>query len=178
MARYAFIFNQRRCIGCNACVVACQQSYQLPKDNQLNWVSINEEGKHPNIKMEFKPMLCGQCENPPCVPACPVDKATYQREDGIVMVNDRRCIGCRACIGACPYGARSLNEHSKKVVKCIFCVQQLTNDSIPYCVNTCPSDARFIVDLDNLSDEDNKLLNKATKVEDRDGANPLVYHIK
>lgn len=178
MARYAFIFNQRRCIGCNACVVACQQSYNIPADNQLNWVSIYEEGKHPNNKLEFKPMLCGQCENPPCIPPCPVNMATYQREDGVVMVNDRRCIGCRACIGTCPYGARSLNQKTNKVVKCIFCIQQITNEALPYCVTTCPTDARFIVDLDNLTDEESRLLNRATKVEDREGAKPFVYHIK
>ncbi|SES71211.1 4Fe-4S dicluster domain-containing protein [Anaerobranca gottschalkii] len=177
MARYAFIINQSRCVGCNACVVACQQSYHLPKENQLNWVNVKEEGKYPQVKLEFKPMLCGQCDNPTCVTSCPVDGATYQRKDGIVIVDEDKCIGCGVCVGACPYGARSINKNNNKVVKCTFCVQEVTNDDTSYCVKTCPTDARMLVDLDNLTPEQQKWLDKGKRLEERNGVKPFIYHI-
>jgi molybdopterin-containing oxidoreductase family iron-sulfur binding subunit len=104
--RWAMAIDLRRCIGCSACTIACVVENKLPPGVVYRPVLEEEVGEYPHVSRRFLPRPCMQCENPPCVPVCPV-KATYARPDGIVEVDYNACIGCRYCIAACPYGART-----------------------------------------------------------------------
>lgn len=177
MAKYAMVFDKEKCVGCNACVVTCQQGYQLPAENKLNWVEVKQSGSFPNIKMEFTPLLCAHCDDPVCVDACPVDGATYKTEDGFVLVDEEKCIGCTACVHACPYGARSMNTENNKAVKCTFCASRVTEGGGPLCVNTCITGARIFGDLDDPNSEVSKLLKQAEQLDDPKGIKPQVYYL-
>ncbi|MBI4494354.1 MAG: 4Fe-4S dicluster domain-containing protein [Chloroflexi bacterium] len=106
--RWAMAIDLRKCIGCSACTVACKAENKLPPGVVYRPVVEEEVGTYPNVSRRFTPRPCMQCENPPCVPVCPVS-ATYQRPDGIVEIDYNACIGCRYCIAACPYGARTFD---------------------------------------------------------------------
>ncbi|MDX9714680.1 MAG: 4Fe-4S dicluster domain-containing protein [Dissulfurispiraceae bacterium] len=96
----------KKCIGCHACTTGCMSENLTPPGIQYRPVRESEIGTFPNIALKFLPRPCMQCENPPCVKVCPV-KATYKREDGITIIDYNKCVGCRYCLVACPYGARS-----------------------------------------------------------------------
>lgn len=104
--KWSMVLDLRKCIGCSACTIACKSENVLPPGVVYRPVIDEEIGTYPNVTRRFTPRPCLQCENPPCVPVCPV-KATSKREDGIVVVDYHKCIGCRYCIVACPYNARS-----------------------------------------------------------------------
>lgn len=104
--RWAMVLDLRKCVGCSACTIACKAENVLPPGVVYRPVMDEEIGTYPRVTRRFTPRPCMQCENPPCVPVCPV-KATYKREDGIVAVDYHKCIGCRYCITACPYNART-----------------------------------------------------------------------
>ncbi|KJS87196.1 MAG: (4Fe-4S)-binding protein [Peptococcaceae bacterium BICA1-8] len=105
---WIMVLDQRKCIGCVSCTVACKAENALPPGVVYRPVIEREIGKYPNVRKSFLPRPCMHCENPPCVSVCPV-KATYKRPDGIVSINYERCIGCRYCLNACPYGARQFD---------------------------------------------------------------------
>lgn len=104
--KWAMVIDLRRCVGCNACTVSCIAENKTPPGIVYRPVLSWESGKYPNAKLNFLPRPCMQCDEPPCVPVCPVN-ATWKRPDGIVVIDYEKCIGCRYCVAACPYGARS-----------------------------------------------------------------------
>lgn len=104
--RWVMVIDTRKCVGCHACTVGCIAENKLPPGVVYRPVVTEETGEFPNVKLRFTPRPCMQCDNPPCVPVCPVD-ATWKRPDGIVSVDYDACIGCRYCVAACPYGART-----------------------------------------------------------------------
>jgi len=106
--RWAMVIDLRKCVGCHACTIACVVENKLPPGVVYRPVTEEQVGTYPNVTRRFMPRLCNQCDNPPCVPVCPV-KATYKRPDGIVAIDADRCIGCRYCIIACPYAARTFD---------------------------------------------------------------------
>ncbi|MFZ5808797.1 MAG: 4Fe-4S dicluster domain-containing protein [Chloroflexota bacterium] len=106
--RWVMVIDLRRCIGCHACTIACVAENKLPPGVVYRPVLTQEVGVYPQVTMRFLPRPCMQCENPPCTPVCPVN-ATYKNEEGVVVVDYDQCIGCRYCITACPYAARTFD---------------------------------------------------------------------
>src|SRR5262249_29845946 len=101
---FAWVIDQRKCIGCHACTTACKSENEVPLSVDRTWVKYVEKGSFPNAQRHFGVLRCNHCANPPCVEICPVS-AMFQRPDGVVEFNKNACIGCKACIAACPYDA-------------------------------------------------------------------------
>jgi len=107
--RWVMIIDLRKCTGCDACTIACKAENQLPPGVVYRPVVQEEVGTYPNVRRRFLPRPCMQCEKPPCTPVCPVG-ATWRREDGVVAIDYDKCIGCRYCLAACPYSARTVDK--------------------------------------------------------------------
>ncbi|MBI5706064.1 MAG: 4Fe-4S dicluster domain-containing protein [Armatimonadetes bacterium] len=173
MARLAMLIDLTRCIGCDACTVACKQENGTPMDVFFARVLNIEAGKYPDAKRVYLPMLCYHCENPACLKACP-NKAIFMRPDGVVLIDQDRCRGTGACVSACPYGnivlkaedAWYLNEdeayerdfvkprlNQNVARKCTYCVQRVDVGLDPACVVACPTKARIFGDMDNPESE-------------------------
>lgn len=158
-----------RCIGCNRCAVACKTENDVPEEPFYfrTWVeryTIMRDGEvavenisvgarrepvqdaREVVRTFFVPKLCNHCAKPPCVQVCPV-KATFTTEDGAIIVDKERCVGCRYCIQACPYGARYLHPQTKVADKCTFCYHRVVKGLQPACVEVCPTQARIFGDL-------------------------------
>jgi len=104
--RWTMVIDTRKCVGCDACTIGCVAENKLPPGVVYRPVIKEELGSFPNVKIRFTPRPCMQCDRPPCVVVCPV-KATWKRPDGVVVIHYDKCIGCRYCLAACPYGART-----------------------------------------------------------------------
>ena len=177
--QYGMVIDVRRCIGCHACTVACKSEFDVPLGVNRAWVEYVEKGVYPYVSRSFLPRLCNHCDEPPCVPVCPTN-ATYKREqDGIVVVDQGLCIGCKYCIQACPYDARFLNPISGWADKCDFCVHRVEKGLDPSCVNTCVGGARIFGNLADLESEVSKLIaeNRVTVLRREMGTFPNVYYI-
>lgn len=175
--RLGMVIDLKRCVGCNACTLACKQENGTPPGVHFARVITREVGTYPNAKRTFLPVLCNHCQDAPCERVCPTG-ATHIRPDGIVMVDQKKCIGCRACAVACPYlnrhfiaegllqngyggGALSPFEQVKFAgfeegtnTKCMLCAHRVDQGLEPACVITCPTECRIFGDLD---EEDGKL---------------------
>jgi Fe-S-cluster-containing dehydrogenase component/formate-dependent nitrite reductase membrane component NrfD len=145
---YGFVIDNRRCIGCHACSTACKSENEVPLGVNRTWVKYVETGTFPDSRRHFQVTRCNHCANPPCVRICPVT-AMYQRDDGIVEFDPRRCIGCKACLQACPYDAIYLDPETKTAAKCHFCAHRLEVGLEPACVVVCPTEAIGWGDLDD-----------------------------
>lgn len=169
MAQYAMAIDLRRCAGCGACVVACQMENNQKPGVSWNHLDSCEWGTEVGASgRAYIPHACMQCDNPPCVEVCPTG-ASYKAEDGVTLVDYATCIACGACITACPYGARQLNDvegnyfdaeepapyeahgtqRANVVEKCTFCVERRADGKKPACVVNCPGRARYFGDLDD-----------------------------
>lgn len=155
---YGMLIDLKKCVGCHACAVACKEAHGTPPGITRSHVKREFEGEYPDATMHIVPMLCMHCENPPCVEACPTEDATYKREDGIVVVDKEKCIGCKYCMMACPYGVRSWNAAESVVEKCTLCAHLSKNGELPMCVRTCSAGARFYGDIDDPSSDASKAL--------------------
>jgi tetrathionate reductase subunit B len=169
---YGMGIDVSKCIGCGQCVAACKVENDVPLDPHFfnTWVEryvIGLDGEvevdSPNGGMDgfpptvseggmrrafFVPKLCNHCANPPCVQVCPVG-ATFITEDGVVLVDDEYCIGCRYCIQACPYGVRWLHPEKHVAAKCTFCYHRVVDGLVPACVEVCPTGARIFGEVEH-----------------------------
>lgn len=212
--KWGMVVNMKKCWekgngACQDCIVACHRDHNVPdigdKKEEIKWIWTEPyENAFPgqghdyteeSIKNRPFTVLCNHCANPPCVRVCPT-KATYQREDGIIMMDYHRCIGCRYCMAACPYGARSFNFQDPRpfiekvnmafptrekgvVEKCNFCAERLAVGSPPACVQACKHGALVFGDLENPESAVRKMLRShyAIRRKPELGTQPKVYYI-
>ncbi len=177
--QYAMVIDVRKCIGCQACTIACKTEFEVPLGKHRSWVEAVEKGTYPDVSRSFLPRLCNQCSEPQCVDVCPTG-ATYKREeDGIVVVDEETCIGCKYCMQACPYDVRFINPRTGTADKCDFCLHRVANGLEPSCVNTCQGKARIFGDMNDPTSEVSKLIakNPVTVLRQEMGTEPNVYYI-
>ena len=210
--RWFMVIDPKACLakdGCRDCIDACHRVHNVPDigdpKEEVKWISqVPYEGAFPEDEHEFTEeslkglpitVLCNHCDNPPCVTVCPA-KATWKRGDGIVMMDYHRCIGCRYCMAACPYGARRFNwinphpyikeinpdytTRTKGVVeKCNFCRERLAQGLIPACVEACPEKAIIFGDLADPDSEGREILRSHYTIRRKPslGTQPQVYYV-
>ncbi len=210
--RWAMVVDTRRCQreqGCRDCIAACHRTHNVPHfpnpKDEIKWIWKEPFGKafpeqeQAHLREDlhhFEALVfCNHCENPPCVRVCPT-QATWKRDDGIVMMDWHRCIGCRYCVAACPYGSRSFNWRDPKphlaeldpdfphrvrgvVEKCTFCEERLSRGLLPACVEACPAKALTFGDLEAPESEVRELLRTHFTIRRKPvlGTDPAVYYI-
>ncbi len=197
--RYGMVIDLKKCIGCMACTMACKVENGTRPGIFWNIVKDKESGEYPAVTRAFLPTPCMHCRDAACVKVCPTG-ASYQREDGIVVIEAEKCAGCGYCIEACPYGARYFNEDAKGyfgieltemekigyakhklgvVEKCTFCIHLLENRKEPACVQTCIGKARYFGDLQDLNSEVSRLIRSrhGSQLLKELGTDPSVYYL-
>jgi molybdopterin-containing oxidoreductase family iron-sulfur binding subunit len=208
--RWAMAIDASKCTAdCNDCIIACHKIHNVPDfgnpKDEVKWIwtepfasvfSAEDHAYQQQTLQNLKvPVLCNHCENPPCVRVCPT-KATFQRPDGIVMMDYHRCIGCRLCMAACPYGARSMNYRDPRplidkinpdfptrtkgvVEKCNFCEERLAKGILPACVLACKQKALVFGDMDDPRSEIRLLLEKRFNLRRKShlGTAPQIYYL-
>ena len=210
--RWALVIDPRKCLDagdCTKCLDACHKAHNVPAiaepAHEVKWIwKASFEHAFPSLQTDYPPddlrdkpvmVLCNHCDNPPCVRVCPT-QATWRRDDGIVMMDWHRCIGCRYCVAACPYGSRSFNwqdprpslvqtnpnfpTRSKGVVeKCTLCEERLAKGEPPACVEACPAKALVFGNLNDPASEVRSLLRARFTIRRRPelGTRPAIYYI-
>ena len=174
MSQLALVIDLNVCVGCHACVTSCKEwntsgtaGYMAdmnpfgkdPTGTFFNRVQTFEVGEFPKTETVHFPKSCLHCEDPPCVPVCPTGASYKREEDGIVLVDYDKCIGCKYCSWSCPYGVRELDEQQKVMKKCTLCVDRIydqdlpENERKPACVMACPTNARLFGDVNDPDSE-------------------------
>ena len=203
MTHYGMLIDTTTCCGCNACVMACKYQNATPHGTYWCKVMVGEAGTYPNAGQVVLPLSCQHCTNAPCVRVCPTGASHYD-ENGNVQIDLDKCIGCRMCMGACPYNVRSFNwqdpaesryyegfeatpyeqlraaEHPAGVVeKCVLCHGRTAEGKDPSCVQTCITKSRWFGDLDDPNSEISKKIVElgATTLKPELGTKPSVYYV-
>lgn len=176
--RYGMVIDLTKCIGCHSCELSCKLENKVPVSVWRIWVKEGIKGHYPNVTRVYIPLLCNHCDNPTCVTVCPV-KASIKREDGIVIVDPHRCIGCRYCMAACPYGMRHINPLLGIVQKCDFCLHRILEGEKPSCVISCPNGAMIFGDLNDKKSEISKFIatHRVTVIKEDTGNLPYVFYV-
>ena len=157
--KYGMVIDLKRCLDCKACSVACKAENRVPLGIKRTQVESKETGKYPDVTVNSSKLACMHCDNAPCVNVCPTG-ASYKRKDGIVALKANRCIGCKYCVVACPYQARSMNPKTEVVEKCDLCDHRVDKGIEPSCVNTCIGKA---ITFGNLKDPSSKIAKEIGK---------------
>ena len=171
--RYVYLIDITKCIGCGSCVRACERENNVPAHFFRTWVEryMVSSGGHANVdspnggrdgfhpipleenitKGFFVPKICNHCTATPCVQLCPVG-ASFRSPEGVILVDEKRCIGCSYCVQACPYGSRFLHPETHTASKCTLCYHRITKGMLPACVQMCPHGVRQFGDTQDLHD--------------------------
>jgi Fe-S-cluster-containing dehydrogenase component/formate-dependent nitrite reductase membrane component NrfD len=178
LTQLSFVIDQSRCIGCHACTVACKVEHGVELGVFRTWVKYIERGEYPDVRRDFAVLRCNHCTDAPCVEVCPVG-ALFKRDDGIVDFDSERCIGCKACLNACPYDALYIDPNSHTAAKCNFCAHRVELDLKPSCEVVCPTGAILSGDVDDPASEVSRLLaNEPSMVRSPEqGTGPNVYYL-
>ncbi len=157
--RWVKVLDQTKCIGCHACTTACKSENDVPLGVTRTYVKSVEVGVFPAVRRNFQVTRCNQCEDAPCVAACPT-QAMYRRPDGIVDFDKSLCIGCKACMAACPYDAVFINPDDHSAEKCNFCAHRLDIGLEPACVTVCPTEAILVGNLNDPASKVSKVVHR------------------
>jgi len=178
MPNYGFAIDLRKCIGCHACTIACKAEHEIPIGVNRCWVKTVEKGTFPATRRFFFPVLCNQCDEAPCARICPTN-ALFKRPDGIVDLHGDVCVGCRACMVACPYDQLFIDPNTRTAEKCNFCANRVENELLPACVSVCPTECRIFGDLDDPTSELARIahLEAVTVRKPEKGTIPKVFYI-
>ena len=176
------IIDLKRCVGCNACTVACKQEWpdKIPPREFRTRIKEIESGKYPNITMVYRRTACMHCADAPCVKACPVEpvKASRKTPEGVTIVDEKLCIQCGACVEACPYKVRYLNTDNKvndKADSCNFCYPRVQKGEKPACTINCVGNVFTFGDMNDPEVKKKIQLAKPLKPEFK--TKPSVYYI-
>lgn len=175
---YGFVIDNRKCIGCHACSTACKSENEVPLGVYRTWVKYVETGTFPDNRRHFQVTRCNHCANPPCVRICPVT-AMYQRTDGIVEFDKNVCIGCKACMQACPYDAIHIDPETNTAAKCHYCAHRTEIGLEPACVVVCPEQAIISGDMNDPHSKISQALtqHKVTVRKPEQGTAPKLFYI-
>ncbi len=180
--KFVFLVDVTRCIGCGSCVRACEHENNVPKHFFRTWIERymisrtghaaidspngGRDGFEPKVtgqditKAFFVPKLCNHCTYTPCVQLCPVG-ASFRSPDGVILVDEKRCIGCSYCVQACPYGSRFIHPDTHTASKCTLCYHRITKGMLTACVQACPMKARRLGDTKKLHDEVSDIISRS-----------------
>ena len=181
--RLGLVIDQERCIGCEACTVACRNE----NNGQSGWIRVTTHnsprkdtpaGTFPNVTMHFLPTLCNHCEHPPCADACPIEAIT-KSEAGIVILDQEACDGCQTCIGACPYGSIEFNSEKDMAEKCNLCIHRIEAGLEPFCVICCEGQAIHFGDFNDPDSSVSKILklHEHFCLKPEEGTKPTIYYL-
>jgi len=181
--RYALVIDQERCIGCEACTVACRNENSAAQGFiRVSTLGAPQKdtpaGVFPNLRMVFLPALCNHCQHPPCAHACPLEAIT-KTDNGVVYLDEETCDGCQACLDACPYGAILFNDQKDKAEKCNFCSHRVDEGLEPFCVICCEGQAIHFGDLNDPESDVAKILSagQGYTLMPGQGTEPSVYYL-
>lgn len=185
--RYVFVIDLWRCIGCDTCVVGCKMENDVPLgqfrlkvfDSQHNLQLEKPVGSYPNLDMYWLPTMCQHCADAPCVQACPTRALWRRDEDGLVMLDKDKCIGCQRCGEECPYDALAFDAETGTADKCSACEHRLAEQQAPMCQVVCPTRAIHFGDLDDPRSKVHELLaTRETRVlAEGSGARPQIHYL-
>jgi len=179
---YGMVIRQHLCIDCERCVAACTRTNDVPSYGYRTRILEHREERAAGQKSEFIPVLCNQCNNPPCVRACPTSATYKDKDNGIIRVEPKRCIGCKTCMLACPYNARYIK--GKVVDKCDFCYESRLSkgEKLTACAEACPAGVRVFGDVSDPSSKPYsyiyQLENPVWVLRPESGAEPNVFYTK
>ena len=178
MARYAMVIDTKKCVGCMDCVVACKTENQDPRGFDRDWIACDTKGLYPTLQTEIRSERCNHCDNPPCVHCCPCGASHVHERGGVVLVYYEKCVGCKACMAACPYDARFVHPEGY-VDKCTFCVHRVEKGMNPACVSVCPTHCMYFGDLEDANSEVSRLLNERPghRLLDSAGTKPQIWYL-
>lgn len=178
MARLGMAIDTKKCVGCMDCVVACKTENNTPEGFNRDWITQTANGKFPNIHLEIRSERCNHCDNPPCVSCCPTGASHTHDFGGVILVEHTKCIGCKACLAACPYNARYIHPDGY-ADKCTFCIHRVEAGDEPACVAVCPAHCMTFGDLDDPNSEISLLMvsrNHHSLIPEA-GTNPQIFYL-
>jgi tetrathionate reductase subunit B len=195
--QYGILVDISSCLGCNVCIVACKQVNHIPPTKEdipgsREWPGWNRildilKGRYPNLSVYYLPIMCMHCKHPPCAESCPWG-AIYKREDGLVLVKEEKCDGCRdvltgpKCVPACPYNAVQFNEKKRIAEFCNLCAHRIEAGLDPICVQACEGRALTFGDFSDPNSEVSKILraagDRAFVLKPEKGTHPSLWYIR